>query len=62
MNQDERGLMQKHLELEEHWHPLNRVTRPDPSDHAFSLMSWVVGGLAALCALAEIGHHALGWF
>ena len=62
MNQDERDLMQKEIELEEKWHPLNRVERPDPYERFLCLMSWVLGGLASLAIALEVGRHLLRWF
>lgn len=61
MNQDERDLMQKEIELEEKWHPLNRVERPDPWDRAICLMSWVLGGLAIVAVFAEVAFHTEWW-
>ena len=62
MNQDERDLMQKEIELEEKWHPLNRVERPDYYEGTIKGLSWITGTLAAICAALEVAHHFWGWF
>ena len=72
MNQDERGLMQKHLELEEKWRPLNHGAcclcdhcqshYGDKYDRIVQAISWISGVAVALCALVEIAHHVLRLF
>jgi hypothetical protein len=56
MTTNQREDMDRHLELEEKWHPLNRYQR-DSFDVFCSRASWVTGILAVLCALACIGHE-----
>lgn len=58
MTPNQREDMDRELELEERWHPLN-VRRHDSLEVFYARASWIVGVLAGLCALARVGYAVL---